>query len=110
MGYRHGRKPSEGGRRAAPRSGAALRGRPSLGGSAAERHRVDQVRVAELPQRLPLDQPHTLAGKTEHLAGLPEAQGLPVLEAVAKRHDVAFPLIQDLVDGPADLLTQELVL
>src|SRR5688572_27539147 len=52
----------------------------------AERHRVDQVRVAQLPQCLTLDQTHPLTGETQHLAGLAQAEWLAVLEPVAKRH------------------------
>jgi len=51
---------------------------------AAERHRVDQVRVAQLTQRLSLDQPNAFTRQTEHLAGLAQAERLTVLEAVER--------------------------
>ena len=49
---------------AAPRGGPFEPAGVELGGSAAERDRVDQVGIAELPQRLPLDQPDALPGQT----------------------------------------------
>jgi hypothetical protein len=61
--------------KAAPCSGSTL--------GSAQRDRVDQVRVAQLPQRLAFDQPHALARQTEHLAGLPKGERLAVLQAVA---------------------------
>src|SRR5438067_9843128 len=71
---------------------------------------VDEVRVAQLPQRLAFDQPDALARQTEHLAGLPKRQRLPVLEPVAERNHVALALVQDAVDRAADLLAEERVL
>jgi hypothetical protein len=74
------------------------------------RHRVDQVRVAQLPQRLALDQSDPLAAEPEHLAGLAQAERLTVLEPVAQRHHVALALVEDAVDRAADLLAEQGVL
>src|SRR6266511_893177 len=71
---------------------------------------ADLLRVAELPERLALDQPHALAGKAEHLPGLPERQRPARVQAVAKRNDLALPVVQHALHGRADLLAQQRVL
>src|SRR6266516_6726614 len=93
-----------------PHPGRPLRNSGLLGGSAAEGDRVDQVGVAELPERLTLDQPDALPGQPQDLPGLAEAQRLPVLQSVAQRDHVAFALVEHLVDRAADLLAEQLIL
>src|SRR4029453_9109595 len=73
-------------------------------------HGRDQIRVAELPKGLALDQAHPLTREAEHLAGLPKRQGLPVLQAVAKRDDVSLALVEHSLHGVADLLAEQRIL
>src|SRR6476619_7244092 len=81
-----------------------------VAGLVAQGHRVDQVRVAQLAQRLTLDQAYALARQAEHLTRLAQAERLPVLEPVAQRDDMALAIVEHLVDGAADLLAEQLIL
>src|SRR5690242_12521672 len=78
-------------------------------GLVAQRHRVDQVRVAQLAKRLALDQANALPRQAEHLARLAKAQRLTVLEPVPQSHDMALAVVEYLVDRAADLLAEQLV-
>src|SRR5439155_18978182 len=72
--------------------------------------RVDDLGVPQLPERLALDQPDPLAGEAHLLADVPEAHGMAVAEAIAKRDDPPLPGIEDVQHRVADLLPEHRVL
>src|SRR4051794_9235026 len=59
---------------------------PTSGSSGSRRLQRDRARdllgVAELPQRLALDQPHALPGKSEDLPGLAQAERTPRVQPI----------------------------
>jgi len=80
---------------------AARSGVSSVQTSLHRRDCGDQVRVAQLAERLALNEPDALARQAEHLARLAQRERLAILQPVSQRDDVTFALVQNAVDLPS---------